>query len=215
MCLQWLSITPYSLTRWSLRPDLLPHHINHHIMHSKVWLFLHWPLAGCNPQDPLLDVCGDHVYHRSSPYVIFRDDLSHLVLNRITRHVSGARGRFYSRHFQSQSQTSNANSNICVEYHLLFTGKPLTLQSMTPAWILPVFPVMLSGTVASVISGSQPPHQAIPILIAGTTFQGLGILISVFMYSNYIGRLMSNGLPSPDVRTFGLHFPSFEPNREP
>lgn len=94
----------------------------------------------------------------------------------------------------------NADSKSCKEYHLLFTGKPLTLQSMTPAWILPVFPIMLSGTVASVISGSQPPHQAIPILIAGTTFQGLGILISVFMYSNYIGRLMSSGLPSPDTR---------------
>lgn len=59
---------------------------------------------------------------------------------------------------------------------------------------------MLSGTVASVISGSQPPHQAIPILIAGTTFQGLGMLISIFMYSNYIGRLMSYGLPSPETR---------------
>ena len=59
---------------------------------------------------------------------------------------------------------------------------------------------MLSGTVASVIAGSQPPNQATPILIAGITFQGLGILISVFMYSNYIGRLMSNGLPLPDTR---------------
>ena len=59
---------------------------------------------------------------------------------------------------------------------------------------------MLSGTVASVISGSQPPDQAVPILVAGVTFQGLGFLISVFMYSNYIGRLMSNGLPSPDTR---------------
>lgn len=59
---------------------------------------------------------------------------------------------------------------------------------------------MLSGTVASAIAPSQPPHQAIPILVAGTTFQGLGILISVFMYSNYIGRLMSNGLPDPNTR---------------
>ena len=59
---------------------------------------------------------------------------------------------------------------------------------------------MLSGTVASVVAVSQPPHHAIPIIIAGTTFQGLGIMISVFMYSNYIGRLMSNGLPLPDTR---------------
>ncbi len=91
-------------------------------------------------------------------------------------------------------------STAVLQYHLLFTGKPLTLQSMTPAWILPVFPVMLSGTVAAVISPSQPPHFAIPIIVAGTTFQGLGILVSVFMYSNYIGRLMTSGLPSPNMR---------------
>lgn len=62
-----LHLVCLSSDRISLHSNLLPHHINHHIMHSKVWLFLHWPLAGCNPQDPLLDVCGDHVYHRSSP----------------------------------------------------------------------------------------------------------------------------------------------------
>ncbi|KAI9819170.1 MAG: hypothetical protein M1827_007326 [Pycnora praestabilis] len=33
--------------------------------------------------------------------------------------------------------------NAVFQYYLLFTGKPLTLQSMTPAWILPIFPVML------------------------------------------------------------------------
>ena len=59
---------------------------------------------------------------------------------------------------------------------------------------------MLSGTVAAVISPLQPPHFAIPILLAGTTFQGLGILVSVFMYSNYIGRLMTSGLPAPNTR---------------
>lgn len=87
-----------------------------------------------------------------------------------------------------------------LQYHLLFTGKPFTLQSMTPAWILPVFPVMLSGTVASVIAGDQPPYYAIPILLGGVTFQTLGFLISMLMYSNYIGRLFIKGLPSPNTR---------------
>lgn len=71
---------------------------------------------------------------------------------------------------------------------------------MTPAWILPVFPIMLSGTVAAVISPSLPPHFAIPILLAETTLQSLEILISVFIYSNYIGRLMTSGLPAPNTR---------------
>lgn len=71
---------------------------------------------------------------------------------------------------------------------------------MTPAWILPIFPVMLSGTVAAVTASSQPPHHGIPIIIAGTTFQGLGLLVAIFMYSNYLGRLMSNGLPAANTR---------------
>jgi C4-dicarboxylate transporter/malic acid transport protein len=86
------------------------------------------------------------------------------------------------------------------QYFFLFTGKPLTIQSMTPAWLLPVFPVMLCGTLASLLSRSQPPEQALPILIAGISFQGLGMLIATFMYGGYLSRLMSQGLPSPNTR---------------
>lgn len=87
-----------------------------------------------------------------------------------------------------------------IQYNLLFTGKTLTIQSMTPAWILPIFPIMLSGTLASILAPSQPPQQALPILVAGLTFQGLGIMVACFMYANYLGRLMTAGLPSPNTR---------------
>ncbi|TVY18076.1 Malic acid transport protein [Lachnellula arida] len=86
------------------------------------------------------------------------------------------------------------------QYSFLFTGKPLTIQDFTPAWILPVFPVMLSGTVAAIISPTQPPERALPILFAGVTFQGLGISISTYMFSIYLSRLMTLGLPRPDTR---------------
>jgi tellurite resistance protein TehA-like permease len=86
------------------------------------------------------------------------------------------------------------------QYFFLFTGKPLTLQSFTPAWILPVFPVMLTGTLAAVMGSSQPPEQALPIQVAGVTFQGLGIFISTYLYASYIGRLMTSGLPRVDTR---------------
>jgi C4-dicarboxylate transporter/malic acid transport protein len=86
------------------------------------------------------------------------------------------------------------------QYYFLFTGKPLTVQNMTSQWILPVFPVMLCGTLASLISPSQPPPQALPILIAGISFQGLGMLIAAFMYGPYISRLMTAGLPNPNTR---------------
>jgi tellurite resistance protein TehA-like permease len=86
------------------------------------------------------------------------------------------------------------------QYYFLFTGKPLTIQSMTQAWILPVFPVMLCGTLASVMGESQSPEHSLPIQIAGVTFQGLGMLTATFMYSPYLAWLMTSGLPSPNTR---------------
>lgn len=85
-------------------------------------------------------------------------------------------------------------------YHLLFTQKALTSTSMTPSWILPIFPVMLVGTIASATAPSQAPHHALPIMVAGITFQGLGFLVSCFMYALYINRLMTAGLPKPAMR---------------
>ena len=72
------------------------------------------------------------------------------------------------------------------QYWYLFTGIQLTIQSMTPAWLLPIFPVMLSGTVASAIASSQPPAERMPILVAGVVFQGLGWWTSVLVYAIYM-----------------------------
>lgn len=86
------------------------------------------------------------------------------------------------------------------QYFYLFTGKVLTIHSMTPQWILPVFPIMLCGTLASLMGRSQPPQYALPILIAGVTFQGLGMMIATFFYGALMRRLMTDGLPNPDTR---------------
>ncbi|KAF3798086.1 Malic acid transport protein [Colletotrichum gloeosporioides] len=81
-------------------------------------------------------------------------------------------------------------------YHLLFTGRRrLSLDSMTPAWILPIFPVMLTGTLAGFMCRSQPPAHAAAMLGAGLAAQGLGFLVSAFMYATYLSRLMTVGLP--------------------
>ncbi|PPJ59790.1 hypothetical protein CBER1_04369 [Cercospora berteroae] len=63
-----------------------------------------------------------------------------------------------------------------LQYLYLFSAKPrrLTIQSMTPAWILPIFPAMLSGTLASAIASDQPVHYRLSIILAGLTMQGLG-----------------------------------------
>lgn len=72
------------------------------------------------------------------------------------------------------------------QYWFLFTGVQLTIQSMAPAWLLPIFPIMLTGTVAEIISPSQPPYQRMPILVAGLIFQGLGFWVAILVYAIYM-----------------------------
>ncbi|GAQ43507.1 hypothetical protein AtubIFM55763_010841 [Aspergillus tubingensis] len=86
------------------------------------------------------------------------------------------------------------------QYSFVFATHKYELHTMMPSWILPAFPVMLSGTIASVIASGQPASDGIPMVIAGITFQGLGFSISFMMYAHYIGRLMEVGLPSPEHR---------------
>ncbi|KAJ5157601.1 uncharacterized protein N7482_008701 [Penicillium canariense] len=87
-----------------------------------------------------------------------------------------------------------------LQYSYLFASIPYKLQTMMPSWVLPAFPIMLSGTIASVIAERQPDGSAIPIVTAGMTFQGLGFCLSFMMYSHYIGRLMESGLPNREHR---------------
>jgi tellurite resistance protein TehA-like permease len=88
------------------------------------------------------------------------------------------------------------------QYTFLFTAPPnrLTVQSMTPAWLLPIFPAMLTGTFASQIVSTQPPQHQATIIVAGITMQGLGWMVSFLMYGIYITRLMQHGLPEPKMR---------------
>ncbi|KAK7045074.1 malic acid transport protein [Favolaschia claudopus] len=85
-------------------------------------------------------------------------------------------------------------------YFLLFTTPSLKINDMTPAWDLPIFPFMLSGTIASAGAGMQPPAQAVPIIVAGLTAQGLGMMVSILVYANYIHRMIEYGFPRPDGR---------------
>lgn len=87
-----------------------------------------------------------------------------------------------------------------VQYSFVFSEHTYHLQSMMPSWILPAFPIMLSGTIASVIAAAQPTTYSLSIITAGLTFQGLGLSISIMMYAHYIGRLMQSGLPNREHR---------------
>ncbi|KAK7987422.1 hypothetical protein PG989_007737 [Apiospora arundinis] len=87
------------------------------------------------------------------------------------------------------------------QYSFVFARHNLGVQTMMPTWILPIFPIMLSGTIASVIAQTQPEIAAVPIIVAGLTCQGLGISVAFMMYAHMVGRLMSAGLPNREHRT--------------
>jgi C4-dicarboxylate transporter/malic acid transport protein len=88
---------------------------------------------------------------------------------------------------------------IC-QYWYLFTNQTLLVKSMTPAWILPIFPVMLTGTLASILSSDQPPYQRMPMIVAGVAAQGLGWTVAVMLYAVCFVRLFEYGLPPPNAR---------------
>ena len=86
------------------------------------------------------------------------------------------------------------------QYSYVFSAHSFGLQTMMPTWILPIFPIMLSGTIAAVIAGAQPAHLAVPIITAGLTCQGLGVAVALMMYAHMVGRLMQSGLPHREHR---------------
>jgi C4-dicarboxylate transporter/malic acid transport protein len=86
------------------------------------------------------------------------------------------------------------------QYSYLFASHSFGLQTMMPTWILPIFPIMLSGTISSVIADTQPDIHAVPIAIGGLTCQGLGMSVALIMYSHMVGRLMQSGLPNREHR---------------
>ena len=87
-----------------------------------------------------------------------------------------------------------------IQYVILFAGKPQTIQSMTSAWALPVFPTMLAGPIAASLLPLHKSEHGIPMAIAGVAALGLGFTISILMYANYMARLMSYGLPQKNAR---------------
>ncbi|KAJ4150438.1 hypothetical protein LMH87_011188 [Akanthomyces muscarius] len=86
------------------------------------------------------------------------------------------------------------------QYSYVFSSHSHGLQTMVPTWILPIFPIMLSGTIASVIAKTQAEISILPVVGTGLTCQGLGLSVAMLMYAHMIGRLMQTGLPNREHR---------------
>ncbi|PVH95760.1 hypothetical protein DM02DRAFT_731654 [Periconia macrospinosa] len=86
------------------------------------------------------------------------------------------------------------------QYHIIFDLEKLPVFEAMPAWILPVYPFLVLGPLAAVLEYSQPQTSALPIMLGGLCFQGLGWSIALIMYTIYVTRLINSELPEPSKR---------------
>ncbi|KAK3617022.1 hypothetical protein LTR56_025566 [Elasticomyces elasticus] len=82
---------------------------------------------------------------------------------------------------------------------LLFDKENLEGDKMTPAWLLPILPVILIGVLAGSFSGEQDLGMY-PALIAGLMAAGAGFFYTLLISAIYLAQLFTKGLPVPDTR---------------
>ncbi|KPI35645.1 Malic acid transport protein [Cyphellophora attinorum] len=92
---------------------------------------------------------------------------------------------------------------LCVavfQYATLFVAERLPVDSAMPAWVFPVYPFLVIGPLAAVITKSQDTTVALVVWVSAIALQGLGFTVAIFMYSIYVQRLMTSSLPEPSSR---------------
>ncbi|KAI5367880.1 Putative transporter protein SLAC1/Mae1/ Ssu1/TehA [Septoria linicola] len=86
------------------------------------------------------------------------------------------------------------------QYYALFQEERLKITDAVPAWIFPIYPLLVIGSMAGVMIPSQPEGAAFNMWIGAVMFQGLSWTVALMMYSLYTQRLMTSALPAPSVR---------------
>ena len=86
------------------------------------------------------------------------------------------------------------------QYYILFHKERLNVADAMPAWIFPIYPLLVVGPMAGAMIPSQSEEAGWKMWIAGVCLQGLGWIVALMMYSIYTQRLMASELPSPPVR---------------
>ncbi|RMZ72456.1 malic acid transporter [Pyrenophora seminiperda CCB06] len=87
-----------------------------------------------------------------------------------------------------------------VQYSLFFRLERLSVSDAVPAWIFPIYPLLVVGTLAGTILPGQPETAGRNIFVGAVLFQGLAWAVSFLLYSHYMQRLMTSELPSPTTR---------------
>lgn len=87
-----------------------------------------------------------------------------------------------------------------LQNYFFFQDERLQVKDAMPAWIFPVYPLIVVAPMAGNLLKSQPHHAAYPMWVGAVMLQGLGWTVSLMMYSAYTQRLMMSCLPSSPTR---------------
>ncbi|KAI4181396.1 MAG: hypothetical protein LQ346_006792 [Caloplaca aetnensis] len=85
-------------------------------------------------------------------------------------------------------------------YLLMWSTKSFTVESMTPIWIFPAYPLLIIGPHAAQLAKTLPQADALNVIVGGFTLQGIGFLVAFMIYASFIYRLMTQKLPAAASR---------------
>ncbi|TID25279.1 voltage-dependent anion channel-domain-containing protein [Venturia nashicola] len=85
-------------------------------------------------------------------------------------------------------------------YLLIWSTHTFTIAGMTPIWIFPAYPLLITGPFASNLAPNLPDTRALRVILGGSILQSLGFLVSLSMYSAFLYRLMTQKLPLEAAR---------------
>lgn len=87
-----------------------------------------------------------------------------------------------------------------MQYYVLFQEERLKITDAVPAWIFPIYPLLVVGPMAGTMIPSQNQRQGLNMWIGAVMLQGLSWTVALMMYSMYTQRLMTSALPTPSTR---------------
>ncbi|KAL8728349.1 MAG: hypothetical protein Q9166_005492 [cf. Caloplaca sp. 2 TL-2023] len=102
--------------------------------------------------------------------------------------------RHYTWTFFTMTMATGGIANV------LWSTKSFTVENMTPIWIFPIYPLLIIGPHAAILSKTLSPNMAHNIIIGGFTLQGIGFLVAFMIYASFMYRLMTQKLPQASAR---------------
>jgi tellurite resistance protein TehA-like permease len=86
------------------------------------------------------------------------------------------------------------------QYFVFFHLEKMNVAEAVPAWIFPIYPLLVVGPMAGAMIPSQTVESGWNMWVGAVMFQGVAWIVALMMYAIYVQRLMSSTLPDPPVR---------------